>query len=75
MEGGDSLAKSRHSVLVVLIHLSWAVASGAGEYGHFINPAESVNFKENHPRVYYLYMEHSQYRAMSSLSFNYSELT
>lgn len=26
---------------------------------HFINRVESVNFKENHARVYYLYMEHS----------------
>lgn len=33
VEGGDSLARSRHSVLVVLIHLSRAVASEAGEYG------------------------------------------
>lgn len=32
-EGGDSLARCRHSVLVTLIHLSGAVASGAGEYG------------------------------------------
>lgn len=47
-----------------------------GIWTHFINRAESVNFKENHPRVYYLYMEHSQCGAMSpSLSFNYNDLT
>lgn len=31
--GGHSLARSRHSVLVVLIHLSGVVASETGEYG------------------------------------------
>lgn len=33
VQDGDSLARSRHSVLVFLIHLSAVVASGAGEYG------------------------------------------
>lgn len=36
---------------------------------HLINRAESVNFKENHPRVCYLYMELSRCGTMSSLSF------
>lgn len=42
---------------------------------HFINCAESVNFKEIHQRVCYLYMEHFELWCMSSLSCNYSELT
>ena len=33
LEDGDSLSRSRRSVLVVLIHLSRVVVSGAGEYG------------------------------------------
>lgn len=51
--------------------------SGEGSEGiwtHFINPAESDIFKENHPRVCYLYMEYFQ-SSLSPLSFNYSGLT
>lgn len=33
LDGGDSLARSRRSVLAVLMHLSGAVAGEAGEYG------------------------------------------
>lgn len=33
LEDDDSLSGSRHSVLVMLIHLSVVVVGGAGEYG------------------------------------------
>lgn len=33
LEDGDSLSRSRHSVLVMVIHSSGAVVSRAGEYG------------------------------------------
>lgn len=42
-----------------------------GMWTHFINCAESVNFKESHPRVSYLYIKGSQRASMSPLSFNY----
>lgn len=71
--GGACLQRSRRGVLV---SLSGAVAGGAeGIWTHFINRTQSVNFKENHPRVNYLYMERSQSPTTSSLSFNYNEST
>lgn len=73
VERGDGLLRNRPSVLVMLIHLSGALATGAGGiWSRFINRAERVKFKENHPRVCYLYMEHSKCGTVSSLSFNYN---
>lgn len=70
--GGGWRQFSRRSVLVMLIHLSgfWSRITCT----HFINCAKSINFKENHQRVCYLYMEHFELGSVSSLSFNYSEL-